>query len=112
MKAVGCTLEWGDGHRRGELRGERWSGERSGLKCVKDREGDLTRKRLCDEGSVRRCCENDGRLRRRDRKLLRPPQVSRERNLLSSSPPGTRDQRSRGGLSAAAVTMDADHTSL
>lgn len=52
MKAVGCTLGWGDGHRRGELRGERWSGEPSGLKCVKDREGDLTRKRLCDEGSV------------------------------------------------------------
>lgn len=51
-------------------------------------------------------------MRRRDRKLLRPPQVSRERNLLSSSPPGSRDQRSRGGVSAAAVTMDADHTSL
>lgn len=60
----------GGGNERGELRREGWSGERSGLKCVKEecREGDLRRTRLRGEGNVRRCCESDGRTKRRDRK--------------------------------------------
>lgn len=55
MKAVGCTFEWGGGNERGELGRGRWSGERSGLKCVKDecREGDLTRTRGTCAAAVR-----------------------------------------------------------